>query len=74
LFSFLAEPGPLLERLQFLPVSQDEVRSFSRQKVPDLQRPEAIPPWRASYHPGYDSAFVLDPDGYNIEAVYHDLS
>ena len=23
------------------------------------------------YHPGYYSAYVLDPDGNNIEAVYH---
>jgi catechol 2,3-dioxygenase-like lactoylglutathione lyase family enzyme len=24
-----------------------------------------------AYHPGYYAAFVLDPDGNNIEAVYH---
>ncbi len=24
-----------------------------------------------TYHPGYYAAFVLDPDGNNIEAVYH---
>ena len=23
------------------------------------------------YHPGYYGAFVIDPDGNNIEAVYH---
>ncbi|WP_106640050.1 VOC family protein [Allosphingosinicella vermicomposti] len=26
---------------------------------------------RPIYHPGYYGAFVLDPDGNNIEAVYH---
>lgn len=26
---------------------------------------------RAKYHPGYYAAFLLDPDGNNIEAVYH---
>jgi catechol 2,3-dioxygenase-like lactoylglutathione lyase family enzyme len=26
---------------------------------------------RAHYHPNYYSAFVLDPDGHNIEAVCH---
>ena len=26
---------------------------------------------RAQYHPGYYAAFLLDPDGNNIEAVYH---
>jgi catechol 2,3-dioxygenase-like lactoylglutathione lyase family enzyme len=29
------------------------------------------PPGERKYHPGYFAAFVLDPDGNNIEAVYH---
>lgn len=29
------------------------------------------PPGERSYHPGYYAAFVLDPDGNNIEAVFH---
>lgn len=29
------------------------------------------PPGERTYHPGYYAAFVLDPDGNNIEAVYH---
>jgi catechol 2,3-dioxygenase-like lactoylglutathione lyase family enzyme len=28
-------------------------------------------PGPRDYHPGYYAAFVLDPDGNNIEAVYH---
>jgi catechol 2,3-dioxygenase-like lactoylglutathione lyase family enzyme len=28
-------------------------------------------PGKRAYHPGYYAAFVLDPDGNNIEAVYH---
>jgi catechol 2,3-dioxygenase-like lactoylglutathione lyase family enzyme len=28
-------------------------------------------PGERPYHPGYFAAFVLDPDGNNIEAVYH---
>lgn len=28
-------------------------------------------PGERLYHPGYYAAFVLDPDGNNIEAVYH---
>jgi catechol 2,3-dioxygenase-like lactoylglutathione lyase family enzyme len=27
---------------------------------------------RPEYHPGYYGAFVLDPDGHNVEAVFHD--
>lgn len=28
-------------------------------------------PGERRYHPGYYAAFVLDPDGNNVEAVYH---
>lgn len=31
-------------------------------------------PDERSYHPGYYAAFVLDPDGNNIEAVYHGIA
>jgi catechol 2,3-dioxygenase-like lactoylglutathione lyase family enzyme len=29
------------------------------------------PPGERPYHPGYYAAFVLDPDGNNLEAVFH---
>jgi catechol 2,3-dioxygenase-like lactoylglutathione lyase family enzyme len=29
------------------------------------------PPGDRDYHPGYFSAYVFDPDGTNVEAVYH---
>ncbi|MNL68588.1 Glyoxalase-like domain protein [compost metagenome] len=29
------------------------------------------PPGARDYHPGYYACFVLDPDGNNIEAVFH---
>jgi catechol 2,3-dioxygenase-like lactoylglutathione lyase family enzyme len=29
------------------------------------------PPGERNYHPGYYAAYLLDPDGNNIEAVYH---
>jgi catechol 2,3-dioxygenase-like lactoylglutathione lyase family enzyme len=28
-------------------------------------------PGERQYHPGYYAAYVLDPDGNNVEAVYH---
>jgi catechol 2,3-dioxygenase-like lactoylglutathione lyase family enzyme len=35
--------------------------------------PDNGPPGeRPEYHPGYHGAFVLDPDGHNVEAVFHD--
>jgi catechol 2,3-dioxygenase-like lactoylglutathione lyase family enzyme len=35
-------------------------------------RDNGPPGFRAHYHPSYYAAFVLDPDGHNIEAVCHD--
>lgn len=29
------------------------------------------PPGERTYHPGYYAAYVFDPDGNNIEAVFH---
>ena len=34
-------------------------------------RDNGAPGLRANYHPGYYAAFLLDPDGNNIEAVFH---
>lgn len=34
-------------------------------------RDNGAPGLRAHYHPNYYGAFVLDPDGHNIEAVVH---
>ena len=34
-------------------------------------RDNGAPGERAQYHPGYYAAFLLDPDGNNIEAVFH---
>lgn len=34
-------------------------------------RDNGAPGIRAHYHPGYYGAFVLDPDGHNVEAVCH---
>jgi catechol 2,3-dioxygenase-like lactoylglutathione lyase family enzyme len=35
-------------------------------------RDNGAPGERVEYHAGYYGAFVLDPDGNNVEAVYHD--
>jgi catechol 2,3-dioxygenase-like lactoylglutathione lyase family enzyme len=34
-------------------------------------RDNGSPGVRAHYHPGYYGAFVIDPDGNNVEAVHH---
>jgi catechol 2,3-dioxygenase-like lactoylglutathione lyase family enzyme len=46
------------------------VDAFYRAALANGGRGNGVPGERA-YHPGYYAAFVLDPDGNNIEAVYH---
>ena len=46
------------------------VESFHRAALANGGKENGAPGER-TYHPGYYAAFVLDPDGNNIEAVYH---
>ena len=47
------------------------VEAFHRAALAAGGRDNGAPRLRAEYHPNYYGAFVLDPDGYNIEAVCH---
>jgi catechol 2,3-dioxygenase-like lactoylglutathione lyase family enzyme len=49
----------------------DDVRRFHADATAAGYRSNGAPGERARYHPGYYSAFVLDPDGNNIEVVNH---
>ncbi|HEY3487241.1 MAG TPA: VOC family protein [Gammaproteobacteria bacterium] len=56
--------------LAFQAQSPRIVDSFYRAAMANGGRDNGAPGER-TYHPGYYAAFVLDPDGNNIEAVYH---
>jgi catechol 2,3-dioxygenase-like lactoylglutathione lyase family enzyme len=47
------------------------VDDFHRAAIEAGYRDNGTPGERAIYHPGYYSAYVLDPDGNNIELVNH---
>jgi catechol 2,3-dioxygenase-like lactoylglutathione lyase family enzyme len=47
------------------------VDAFYREAIAAGGRDNGAPGIRAHYHPHYYGAFVLDPDGHNIEAVCH---
>ena len=54
------------------PVPDDEtVAEFHRVAVEAGYRDNGGPGERPEYHAGYVAAFVLDPDGNNVEAVNH---
>ena len=48
-----------------------DVQAFHRVAVEAGYRDNGGPGERAVYHPGYYGAFVLDPDGNNVEVVNH---
>ncbi|MGA7164052.1 MAG: VOC family protein [Pseudolabrys sp.] len=47
------------------------VAAFYRAALAAGGKDNGAPGLRAHYHPSYYAAFVLDPDGHNIEAVCH---
>ena len=47
------------------------VDAFWQAGVDAGDRDDGAPGERAVYHPGYYGAFVLDPDGHNVEVVNH---
>ena len=47
------------------------VDGFYRAAIAAGGRDNGVPGLRPHYHPNYYGAFVLDPDGHNIEAVRH---
>ena len=67
-----AAEGKLTGRnhLAFQAQSREMVDAFYQQALEHGGSDNGAPGER-SYHPGYYAAFVLDPDGNNIEAVYH---
>lgn len=56
--------------LAFQAQTRDMVDSFYKAALANGGKDNGSPGER-EYHPGYYAAFVLDPDGNNIEAVYH---
>jgi catechol 2,3-dioxygenase-like lactoylglutathione lyase family enzyme len=57
--------------LAFPARANDTVQAFHRAALEAGYRDNGAPGERAVYHPGYYGAFVLDPDGNNVEVVSH---
>jgi catechol 2,3-dioxygenase-like lactoylglutathione lyase family enzyme len=63
--------GPISRvHLAFQARDREAVQAFHAAALAAGGRDNGAPGER-SYHPGYYGAFVLDPDGNNIEAVFH---
>ncbi|NHZ82997.1 VOC family protein [Massilia sp. CCM 8695] len=51
--------------------SREQVRQFYAAALEAGAKDNGAPGIRAHYHPDYYGAFVIGPDGHNIEAVCH---
>jgi catechol 2,3-dioxygenase-like lactoylglutathione lyase family enzyme len=70
---WLSEGPPMTPRIHvaFNAASRTDVDAFFAAGIAAGGSENGAPGLRAQYHPHYYAAFVLDPDGYNIEAVCH---
>jgi catechol 2,3-dioxygenase-like lactoylglutathione lyase family enzyme len=59
--------------LAFEAMSSKQVEAFYKAALAAGGRDNGAPGYR-DYSPGYFAAFVIDPDGHNIEAVWYDPS
>jgi len=72
-FSLVRDERQLTEHvhLAFTADTDAAVRAFHGAVLAAGYEDNGAPGERAVYHPGYYGAFVLDPDGHNVEAVNH---
>jgi catechol 2,3-dioxygenase-like lactoylglutathione lyase family enzyme len=63
--------GPPIH-LAFRVPSRAAVDAFHKAAIAAGGRDNGAPGLRPNYHPNYYGAYVLDPDGHNIEAVCHE--
>ena len=68
---YVSDDGePTRVHIAFQAADRDAVHRFYEAALGAGGRDNGRPGERA-YHPGYYAAYVLDPDGNNIEAVFH---
>jgi len=70
LFQTKEKPAPL--HLAFKAETRAQVDAFYRAALEAGARDNGAPGLRPQYHAGYYAAFVIGPDGHNIEVVCHE--
>ncbi len=70
---WITESDPSLpgNHIAFRAASVAQVNAFYEAALAAGARDNGAPGLRPHYHTNYYAAFVFDPDGYNIEAVFH---
>ena len=65
-----AQPQPPMH-LAFVADTREQVRAFYSAALAAGGKDNGPPGIREIYHPNYYGAFVIGPDGHNVEAVCH---
>lgn len=65
------DAAPVPTHVAFAAADRAAVDAFYTAALAAGGRDNGAPGPRPHYHPGYYGAFVLDPDGHNVEAVCH---
>jgi len=66
------EEKPAHLHLAFVAENREQVDAFYRAALAAGAKDNGRPGLRPQYNAGYYAAFVIDPDGHNIEAVFHE--
>ncbi len=64
-------PPPLRQHLALRALNRQAVDEFYAAAIAQGGQDNGPPGLRPHYHPHYYAAFVIDPDGYKLEAVCH---
>ena len=64
-----AVPGPI--HVAFAAANREQVRKFHAAALAAGGQDNGAPGLREHYHPNYYGAYVIGPDGHNLEAVCH---
>lgn len=65
------DPFTPRSHIAFRATSEAQVVAFYEAALVVGAKDNGLPGMRPHYHKQYYAAFVFDPDGYNIEAVFH---
>ena len=68
---FQTNEAPAHLHIAFVAQRREQVDAFHRAALAAGARDNGPPGLRPKYHPNYYAAFVIDPDGHNIEMVCH---
>ena len=68
---FQSDDNPAHLHIAFVAETRQQVDAFYHQALDAGGKDNGAPGLRAHYHANYYAAFVIDPDGHNIEVVCH---